>query len=61
MELKTCFGHKMSSSIHNQMKFKGYVYNDEGYQSVNEGLWLVLLQFSKKSKLVIFKDLGGAQ
>jgi hypothetical protein len=61
LEPKTCFGHNKSIKTQNQMKFKGYVYGDEGYKSVSEGHGPILLQFSRKCKLVVFKDLGRAQ
>jgi hypothetical protein len=38
------------------MKFKGYVCNDEGYKGASEGLWPILVQFSKKSKIMVFED-----
>jgi hypothetical protein len=43
------------------MKFKGYVYSDEGYKNSSEGHWLILLKFSEKHELMVFKDLGRAQ
>jgi hypothetical protein len=43
------------------MKFEGYFYGDEGYGSVSEGHGPILLQFSRKPKLVFFKDLGCAE
>jgi hypothetical protein len=61
IETKTCFGHNMSRKSQNKMKFNGYVCSDEGYKSTSEGHWIILLQFSRKCKLVTFEDLGRAQ
>jgi hypothetical protein len=61
LEPKTCFGHNKSVSTQNQMKFKGFVYSVEGYKNSSEVHRLILLKFSKKHKLMVFKDLDRAQ
>jgi hypothetical protein len=60
LEPKTCFGHNMSVSTQNQMKFKGCVHSDEGYKNSNEGHWLILLKFFENCELMVFKDLVRA-
>jgi hypothetical protein len=56
LELKMCFGNNKSRLTLNQMKFKGYVRNVEGYKSVSEDHWKILLQFYGKCKLVVFEE-----
>jgi hypothetical protein len=41
-------------------KFKGYFLSGEGYKIISEGHGPNLLHFSRKNKLVVLKDLGGA-
>jgi hypothetical protein len=50
----------MSKKIQNQIKFKRYILNDEGYKNDSEGHSPILLPFYENHKIVGFKDLGHA-
>jgi hypothetical protein len=61
MEPFSYFGHNWSRLSYIEMKLLDFVQGKEGYKSVREGHYPFLLEFVRKFKIMVFKDLGPVQ
>jgi hypothetical protein len=55
------FGHNWRRITQIEIKFYGFFCSEEIYKSSSEGHWPFLLEFFRKFKTMVFKDLGPVQ